>query len=363
MRSGRSGGPAHRFEPRGITFLSEKTVVLAGVGRPEDVPPADHDASTLPTRITGSSSCSGSSRKVDHAARTLLLPQLTRAARSPAPPEQRVRVEALCRRSSQALTPVALDGRGLGTVFQPSGGVLRAGGSAGEGETTACGAMPGFRPAQPCSSSGGTRSRVTLSRGRRALFPAFGLRGRAREAVDLRRPVPRIGAFRSPLYRAARRIAGSAATPYAAVLALESGGRVGGFTYDESPPEGGARSSPASSDARPGTAVHFRRCDGRMLHAWIPGASRSVLPRVARDDGTWVVTDHDAHAWVEVWSAGTVACLIRRARARYRLAASTCSVVGLKCGCGAQAWSSWSPRRRSSPAFLTRRLLPGRPGT
>ena len=51
----------------------------------------------------------------------------------------------------------------------------------------------------------------------------------------------------SRVYAAARRVAGDARTPYAAVLALESWFRQrGGFRYDEQPPQAGARRSSTS---------------------------------------------------------------------------------------------------------------------
>jgi hypothetical protein len=110
-----------------------------------------------------------------------------------------------------------------------------------------------------------------------------------------------------PMYREARRIAGHAATPYAAVLALESWLRqTGGFTYDESPPRGkGAPLVSFVTQTKAGYCQHFAGAMAAMLRMLgVPARVAVGFTSGTPEDGTWVVTDHDAHAWVEVWFAG-----------------------------------------------------------
>src|SRR6476619_8663360 len=109
------------------------------------------------------------------------------------------------------------------------------------------------------------------------------------------------------MYDVARRVVGRSTTPYAAVLALESWFRqTGGFRYDESPP---------NVDGPPLVAFVTTTKAGYCQHF---GGAMALMPRVlgipARvavgftsgtpDGGDWIVTDRDAHAWVEVWFAG-----------------------------------------------------------
>jgi protein-glutamine gamma-glutamyltransferase len=107
------------------------------------------------------------------------------------------------------------------------------------------------------------------------------------------------------LYDRARAVAGRTRSPYAAVVALERWFRVtGGFTYSEQP--GSTPGLPPLVgfvvETKTGYCQHYAGAMALMLRllgvparvavGFVPGRYR---------DGAWNVTDHDAHAWVEVW--------------------------------------------------------------
>ncbi|MGH3135079.1 MAG: transglutaminase domain-containing protein [Gaiellaceae bacterium] len=225
--------------------------------------------------------------------------------------EQRVQVEALVDdHLAAAGTPVALDARRLGTVFQLSGGVLRARDPVGEGTRYRVWSFAPD-PAPATLSAAATRYPVEAASfleidGRQ--FPDFGARNRERIVRAL---------FASPyggferhrlMYATAQRIAGDAQSPYAAVLALESWFRQrGGFRYDESPPR--VRTAPLVAfvtRTKAGYCQHFAGAMAAMLRMLgVPARVAVGFTSGARDDeGKWVVTDREAHAWVEVWFSG-----------------------------------------------------------
>ena len=109
-----------------------------------------------------------------------------------------------------------------------------------------------------------------------------------------------------PLYSQARRVVGKARSPYAAVLALESWLRgTGGFTYTQHPPL--ARAEPLLDfvvRTKRGYCQHFAGAMALMLrYLGIPARVAEGFTSGVYDpqSKTWTVTDHDAHAWVEVW--------------------------------------------------------------
>ena len=297
----------------GISFPSEKTVVLR-----VDGPSAPHYWRTTTLDVYDENHWFERLfwlEQVDHDAQTLQLPQLipARARNRDDWVEQRIRVDALVDdHLAAAGTPVALDGRGLGTVFLLSGGVLRASTPVGEGESyriwsyapdpapRSLARAPARYPSAARASSrstGAARSPLSALPGRerivRALFddPSYA-RVRAASAHVSR-------------WRDASR--GRAQTPYAAVLAIESWLRqTGGFTYDESPPRGkGAPLVSFVTQTKAGYCQHFAGAMAGMLRMLgIPARVAVGFTSGTPDDGTWVVTDHDAHAWVEVWFAG-----------------------------------------------------------
>jgi transglutaminase-like putative cysteine protease len=251
--------------------------------------------------------------QVDHGDRLLQLPQLVpqRAQRPDRWLEQRVEVEALVDDHLVAAgTPIALDARRLGTVFLLSGGVLRADRPVAEGRSYRIWSYSPD-PAPRALAQAPIRFPPATARFREVdgrLFPAFGTDGRERVVRDLFADPSYAGFTRHRrMYDIAQRVAGQADTPYGAVLALESWFRqTGGFTYDESPPRvGGPPLLAFVTRTRAGYCQHFAGAMAGMLRMLgIPARVAVGFTSGSPDDGEWVVTDHDAHAWVEVWFAG-----------------------------------------------------------
>jgi protein-glutamine gamma-glutamyltransferase len=113
------------------------------------------------------------------------------------------------------------------------------------------------------------------------------------------------------LYALAEQVAGGARSPYAAAVALERWFRFGGgFVYDQHPPPP-PPGVPALDDfvarTRHGYCQHFAGAMALMLrYLGIPsrvavGFSSGLYDR---SRGEWVVSDRDAHTWVEVWFRG-----------------------------------------------------------
>jgi transglutaminase-like putative cysteine protease len=107
------------------------------------------------------------------------------------------------------------------------------------------------------------------------------------------------------LYQRARDVAGETQSPYAAAVALEAWFRsTGNFTYSEQP--GPTPGLPPLVgfvvDTKTGYCQHFAGAMAVMLRLLgIPArVTAGFVPGRYRND-VWQVTDHDAHAWVEVW--------------------------------------------------------------
>ncbi|HET7555385.1 MAG TPA: transglutaminaseTgpA domain-containing protein [Gaiellaceae bacterium] len=113
------------------------------------------------------------------------------------------------------------------------------------------------------------------------------------------------------LYRQAEQVAGGARSPYAAAVALERWFRYGGgFTYDQHPPPPPA-GVPALEDfvvhTRRGYCQHFAGAMALMLrYLGIPSRVAVGFTSGEYDSGKgeWIVSDRDAHMWVEVWFRG-----------------------------------------------------------
>jgi transglutaminase-like putative cysteine protease len=135
--------------------------------------------------------------------------------------------------------------------------------------------------------------------------PAFGVPGR--DAILTRR----LGGPASPyaqLLARARQVVGDTHSPYAATVALERWLRTtGGFTYSTQPP-----ATPGLPplvgfvlDTKTGYCQHFAGAMALMLRMLgIPARVAVGFVRGTYRDGAWVITDRDAHAWVEVWFRG-----------------------------------------------------------
>jgi transglutaminase-like putative cysteine protease len=121
-------------------------------------------------------------------------------------------------------------------------------------------------------------------------------------------------AANAELYELARRVTGEARTPYAAALVLEAWFRnpaAGGFTYDQQPPPTPSANYPPLLDfvlaTRRGYCQHFAGAMTLMLRfLGVPAriAAGFTSGKYDEDSGTWTVTDHNAHAWVEVFFPG-----------------------------------------------------------
>jgi transglutaminase-like putative cysteine protease len=134
--------------------------------------------------------------------------------------------------------------------------------------------------------------------------PAFGTPGRD---VIMRRFLRVYGDYRA-LYEQARRVVGDTRSPYGAALALESWLRsTGGFTYTTHPPPAGDK--PLLDfvlRTKRGYCQHFAGAMALMLrYLGIPARVAEGFVSGTYDPAghTWTVSDHDAHAWVEVWFA------------------------------------------------------------
>jgi transglutaminase-like putative cysteine protease len=137
--------------------------------------------------------------------------------------------------------------------------------------------------------------------------PPFGTPGREEAVRKLFASHYQLAPYR-PLYDMARSVAGGARSPYAAAVALESWFRTGGgFTYNQHPPP--TRGRPVLVDfvtrTRSGYCQHFAGAMALMLrYLGVPTRIAAGFASGTYQNGQWVVTDHDAHEWVEVWFRG-----------------------------------------------------------
>jgi len=142
----------------------------------------------------------------------------------------------------------------------------------------------------------------------RASMPPFGAPGRTAVVSSIfrdqrYRPVWSYAA----LWRQARRVTAGAQSPYQATVQIERWLRSeGGFGYDEHPPA--PQGLPPLVDfvkrSKLGYCQQFAGSMAVMLRTLgIPARVAVGFTSGAWKDGTWTVTDHDAHAWVEVWFA------------------------------------------------------------
>ncbi len=224
--------------------------------------------------------------------------------------EQEVEVKALVDdHLAAAGTPRAVEADNLGTLFLLSGGVLRARSALGSGKSYRVWSYAPDPSARTLAASPARYPRETeryLRIDNRFNMP-FGTPGR-RELVwsYLRDPsYAELAPYRQ-VFRTALRVAGDERTPYGAVLALERWFRTGPFTYDEQPPRvQGPPLVQFVTKTRAGYCQHYAGAMAVMLRMLgIPARVAVGFTSGVRRDGRWVVTDHDAHAWVEAWFAG-----------------------------------------------------------
>jgi len=135
--------------------------------------------------------------------------------------------------------------------------------------------------------------------------PPFGVPGRDgtldRELIGPLTPY-------AQLLARARAVAGHTHSPYAAAVALERWFRTtGGFTYSTRPPATPGLPPLAAFvlDTKTGYCQHFAGSMALMLRLLgVPARVAVGFVRGRYENGAWTITDHDAHAWVEVWFRG-----------------------------------------------------------
>jgi transglutaminase-like putative cysteine protease len=146
-----------------------------------------------------------------------------------------------------------------------------------------------------------------LAVGGGAVAPPFGAPRRAAALRSLVRREPGLEPY-LPLARLAEQVAGRARTPYDAVADLERWFLVaGGFRYSNHPPVVSPPLVGFVTRTRAGYCQYFAGAMALMLrYLGIParvavGFAGGTYQPSSR---LWLVTDHDAHAWVEVWFKG-----------------------------------------------------------
>ena len=277
--------------------------------------------------------------------------------------KQQVEVVALRDAHVVAATqPVSLEAPQLGGVFRLSDGIVRVYGGLKRGQRyTAYSYAPRPEPAQLARV--GPDYPAALDRflriGRTSV-EAFGAGGRDAR-VDLLFDDERYLALwpYEGLWNEAKRLRAGARTPYGAVVAIETWLRsTGGFDYDESPPATGGLPPLAHfvTEGKRGYCQHFAGAMALMLRfLGIPARVAAGFTSGKRDDGGWRVTDHNAHAWVEVWFPGYGWLAFDPTPGRGTLAATySASSSGFNAGDAADAFG---PQRGRGGATELGRLL------
>ena len=234
----------------------------------------------------------------------------------------RAKVTALALRDSRligAATPMRWDPTGLGTVEYRPGNVATLQQPLERGQSwTVWSYSPQPTPKQlararlPREAPNSSLGRY-IEVGSTVDLPTFGTPDRASKVEDLF-DSPRFGpTYRRyrPLYQAAGRVVGDARSPYAAVIALEAWFRASGeFAYDEQPPLAPPGTPPLVDFVQRTKRGYCQQYAGAMTlmlrYLGIPArvAAGFTSGTYNADKRTWTVTDHNAHAWVEVWFDG-----------------------------------------------------------
>ncbi len=212
-----------------------------------------------------------------------------------------------------AETPVLFDASGLGDISVDSAGVAYLNRSLHDGDSyTVSSYEPQPTPQELARSKPVYPPVISVQRkylevDGGALAPPFGSPGRDEAIRRLFASHYQLVPYR-PLYDVATHVAGGARSPYAAAVALESWFRTGGgFTYDQHPPR--TKGRPVLVDfvtrTRSGYCQHFAGAMALMLrYLGVPTRIAAGFASGQYENGQWVVTDHDAHEWVEVWFRG-----------------------------------------------------------
>ncbi|HEY1563414.1 MAG TPA: transglutaminaseTgpA domain-containing protein [Gaiellaceae bacterium] len=146
-----------------------------------------------------------------------------------------------------------------------------------------------------------------LDVGRGVTVPPFGTPDRASAVLGLVAQNPALNGY-LPLARLAEEVAGSARTPYGAVSRLESWFvATGGFRYANHPLVIGPPLVGFVTQTRAGYCQFFAGAMALMLrYLGIPSRVAVGFAGGTYDANThtWIVTDREAHAWVEAWFKG-----------------------------------------------------------
>ena len=226
--------------------------------------------------------------------------------------KQQVEVVALRDAHIVAATqPIGLDAPQLGGVFFLSDGIVRVYGGLKRGQRyTAYSYAPRPEPAQLARI--GPEYPPALDRFLqigRTRVEGFGEEGRDARVDALFGDERYLALWPyEGLWNEAQRLRVGARTPYGAVVAIETWLRsTGGFAYDESPPPTGGPPPLAHfvAEGKRGYCQHFAGAMALMLRfLGIPARVAAGFTSGKWEDGGWTVTDHNAHAWVEVWFPG-----------------------------------------------------------
>jgi hypothetical protein len=206
--------------------------------------------------------------------------------------------------------PMEIDG-GDTAIRSLSGGVmLTPGGTAGMRRYTVWSYAPAPSPASLVRSLPTYPSSLAryLDVGR-TVVPAYGTTGRAAVVSGIFHDdlYQQLWAY-EPMWREASRLTTRARSPYEATITIERWLRSsGGFGYSEHPPI--SAGAPPLVDflerSKLGYCQQFAGTMALMLrYLGIPARVAVGFTSGTWKDGTWTVTDHDAHAWVEAWFAG-----------------------------------------------------------
>ncbi len=210
-----------------------------------------------------------------------------------------------------AAQPVALDAPSLGGVFRLSDGLVRVynGLRRGQGYTVYSYApRPGPAELAVLDADYPPALDRFLDIGRTRV-DEFGVPGRDRLVDSLFADERYIALWPyEAMWEQAQRLRADARTPYGAVVAIETWLRsTGGFAYDETPPttDGLPPLAQFVADGKRGYCQHFAGAMALMLRMLgIPTRVAAGFTSGTYEDGGWTVTDHNAHAWVEVWFPG-----------------------------------------------------------
>lgn len=227
---------------------------------------------------------------------------------------QTVTVEALDEPRLVATSePVRVDSASITRVMFTSGGVMVApdgidGGDSYVVWSYAPSPAPAALATSPARYPAATNRYLELGRTRMPVFGAPDRAGRVAAilADDVR--YPDLHPYAS-VWREARRLTSGTTSPYLATLAIERWLRTaGGYVYTEQPPPPPAGVPPLADFAvgsRLGYCQQFAGTMALMLRTLgIPSRVAVGFTSGRWSEGEWIVTDYDAHAWVEAWFAG-----------------------------------------------------------